>query len=644
MPALAWIGALVVFALTLLVFSPALEGGWLDWDDAPLLLERTEWRGFSPAQLGWMFTTVHMGPYQPLSWLSYALDHALWGMDPRGYHATNVLLHALSAVVLFALARELLRVAGERSGAAFARIGVEAGAALAALLWALHPLRVESVAWITERRDCLSGLFFLLALLCWTKHAQHDAQARSHGWLRLALAAFALSLFAKGMALVLPPVLLVLELWPFARRAGSPLAARVRAHLAECWAFWLLALAAGVVAVVGQKTTGAMVETGQHGLAARAAQAAYGLVFYVQKTLWPDGLMTLYPLPNPLVPGARPFVLAASVLAAAVVLLVTYRRRAPALAAALLAYALIVAPVLGFVQTGSQLVALRYSYLAALPLALLAGGVLLLLVRRFGLPVLAAGALVCVPLSIATARECRVWHDSFSIWERDLALDPSDSPARRSLIVACVDRGRAEKDPAARRAQLERALEQCREGLRHGEDAAYHLNAAKVYDLWSDDEPAQRAHWLELALEEARRSVAFVERSNQRLYEAYESCGALLAKLERPAEAVPYLRKLAELDPRSVQRLGMLGDALLQAGDAKEALAVLERARTLEPDSCAVWLEIGEARRRLGDRAGSLQAFRFVLDRRRAELGPATEGDADYESAARAIAELSAGR
>jgi tetratricopeptide (TPR) repeat protein len=529
-----------------------------------------------------------MGPYQPLSWLSYAFDHALWGMDPRGYHLTNVLLHALSAVALYFLAREILRALP-----GLARGWLEAGAAFGALCWAVHPLRVESVAWITERRDCLSGLFFLLALLCWTKYARDD----SRFWFRLALAAFAASLLAKGLALVLPLVLLLLDRWPLARQRSW------KELVLEKWPFWLLALSAGVVAVVGQATTGAIVTAEQHGLAQRAAQAVFGLCFYLRKTIWPDRLMVFYPLPNPLEPGAGAFLLAQIALLLGLFALALNRRRAPAVVAACVAYAVIVAPVLGFVQTGSQLVALRYSYLATLPLALLAGGALLLLARRCGASVLVVGGLSIFPLGLATAKECRVWHDTFSLWERDLALDPADAPARRNLIAAWLDQGRAATDPALRRSSLEKALEQCREGLRHGPDAAYFMNAAKVYDLYADDDPAQRKRWLELALAEALKSVEFVEHSKQRLQEAYESCGVILCKLERPAEAVPHFQRLCALDPRSVQRLGMLGEAQQQAGD----------------------------------RAGALESYRSAL-------ALAIRGTAEYAAVAQAIAELSAGR
>ena len=169
--------------------------------------------------------------------------------------------------------------------------------------------------------------------------------------------------------------------------------------------------------------------------------------------------------------------------------------------------------------------------------------------------------------------------------------------------MAWLDQGRSAREPAARRASLEQALAQCREGQRHGQDAAYFMNAAKVYDLYADDEPARRQHWLEQALSEALKSVEFVEHSRQRLLEAYEACGVILCKLERPVEAVPQFQRLCALDAHSVQRRGMLGDAQLQAGD----------------------------------RAAALQTYRSAL-------ALAARGSAEYAAIAQAIEELSAGR
>src|SRR5262249_57510184 len=188
-----------VALLTAAVFLPAVENGFIDLDDEYNFLENTLYRGFAPAQLHWMFTTFHLGPWQPLSWLSLAVDHALWGLNPAGYHLTNLVLHAASAALLFVLTRRLLLRAG------LSEVAGDGGAAVGALLWAIHPLRVESVAWITERRDVLSGFFFLLALLVYTLPPERP------GRLAAALAAAALALLAKASTMVLPVVLVALD-------------------------------------------------------------------------------------------------------------------------------------------------------------------------------------------------------------------------------------------------------------------------------------------------------------------------------------------------------------------------------------------------------------------------------------------------
>jgi tetratricopeptide (TPR) repeat protein len=669
-PRVRWL-ALAVFVLTAAVFVPSLSGEWLDWDDAPLLLDVESWRGLSARHLAWMATTFHMGPYQPLSWLSYAVDHAFWGLDPRGYHATNVLLHATSAVLFFFLARRILSLAaaGDSDARGDQRGPIDLAAAASALVWAIHPLRVESVAWITERRDCLSGVFFLLAVQAWLEHCASAEESARRRWYRLALLAFVASVLAKGVTLVLPAVLLVLDVWPLRRRSSARAdrsAVPWSTLVLEKWPFFAVSIAAGVLAVVGQQVTGAIVATERHGIAARAVQAFYGLAFYAGKSLWPAEIEVFTPLPHPFDPGAARFVAAATAVSVAAVLLVLARRRAPGALAAFACYALIVAPVLGLVQSGSQLVAARYSYLAALPLSLLAGGALLAVARRLGrhssssadrserVPgaavrtqrlVLAALSLALLaPLDWATVRQCRVWHDTFSLWRHDLAIDPASSPARRSLIVAWVDRARSAKSADERRRNLDGALAEIRAGLEHGSDAAYFVNAAKVEDMLADDEPDRRKEHLERALAEAQRAVDFVEHSDQRLSEAYESAAALLCKLERPAEAIPFAEKLVALEPREARWRGMLGDALLQAGRAREALSPLEEATRLAPRNASVWLEIGEARRQLGEIPAAEQAFRRVLELKRAELGARSAEDEEAIFAAQALSELSGRR
>ncbi len=641
-----WLVAFAISACTWIAFQPALAGGWLDWDDVPLLIEQQRWRGLAFENVRWMFTTFHMGPYQPLSWLSYALDHELGGLDPRHYHATNNLLHAAAAACLYLVARELFAL-GRRAVEPLAGPSwwTEVAAAFAALSWAAHPLRVESVAWITERRDVLSGLFFLLSLRSWLAHARAVDPGRARRARRWALAFFAASLLAKGLGLVLPFLLLVLDVWPLRRlgdEAGSR-GSRLLALAREKWPFFALSLAAAVLAVIGQRATGALVGIERLGIGDRCAQAAYGLVFYVQKTVWPSDLMVLHPITVPFDAGAPRFVAAGAVLVVAGIALWTTRRRLPAIAAAFAAYAITVAPVLGLIQAGSQLVASRYSYLGTIPLALLAGGGVLAVARRLsgarGGIALAAACAALVPLALATRAQCAVWHDSMSLWEHDLAIDPSSAPARRSLIAAWLDRGRAATEPALRRASLERALAECRAGTAIAPDPMYWVDAAKAHDLMALDDPdGARALW-ETAADESRGAVELMERTGRLIPEVYETAGVLACKLERPAEAVPYFEKLAAASPGKVAPLGMLAEALIQAARPREALAPLAEARRLEPESKSVWLALGDAHRASGERAEALAAYRRVVD---LALGDAR--DPDLAAARAAIDELSHAR
>src|SRR5437667_185030 len=202
---------LAVAALTCLVFLPALDGRFLPWDDESNLVANRAWRGLGPSQLGWMLTSFHKGHWIPVTWLSFAVDYLVWGMDPRGYHLTNVLIHGANAGLVCLLVMRLLETASGVGGTA--RL---AGAAAAALAFALHPLRVESVAWVTERRDVLSAFFFLLAIIAYLRAVREESLWRS-GWSWLALGAFALSLGSKSMAESLPVVLLVLDAYPLGR-------------------------------------------------------------------------------------------------------------------------------------------------------------------------------------------------------------------------------------------------------------------------------------------------------------------------------------------------------------------------------------------------------------------------------------------
>jgi hypothetical protein len=425
--------ALGVAAVTALAFLPALGNDFVLWDDDMNFLENAAYRGLSWSHVRWAFTTDLGGHWHPLTWLSLGLDWTLWGMDARGYHLTSVLLHVGNALWCLALARVLLAhampdVPGRRRAVA---------AAFAALLFAVHPLRVESVAWASERRDVLAGFFWLPALVAYVRMT--DARGRRRlAWGAASVACLALSLLSKAWGMTFPVLLLVLDAYPL-RRFGRERAARLVAEKVP-WA--ILAAGGAVAAFHAQHPVEAMRTLAHHGVAARAAQAAWGLCFYLWKTLVPTRLHPAYLLELQLDPTRPRYVLAMAAVVAVTVALVVWRRRAPWALAAWAAYVVIVSPVLGVVQTGPQIAADRYTYLACIPWALVVAA----LVLRAPFParpkLVAAAAAAVVVLAVLTARQTRVWHDSIALWDHVLRIEPGN-------YVAWTNRGILTDDPAA---------------------------------------------------------------------------------------------------------------------------------------------------------------------------------------------------
>src|SRR5436309_13698099 len=287
-------GASVVAFLTIVTFLPALQNGFAgNFDDAKNFLTNPHYRGLGLTQIEWMFTTTHMGQYVPLTWITLGLDYLLWGMSAAAYHLTSLLLHAVTAVLFYFVSRHLIGLATGRPDAS----ATAAGAAVAALLFAVHPLRVESVVWVTERRDVVSGVFYMLTLLAWFRAVEREPRSRRWYWASVAL--FACALLSKALTVALPIVLLVLDVYPLRRLGGAqgwwtPSARRVYAEKAP---FVALAAVAAVIALVAIVRLGNMAALERLSLSERVGVSAFSLTFYLWKTLVPVGLSPLYELP-----------------------------------------------------------------------------------------------------------------------------------------------------------------------------------------------------------------------------------------------------------------------------------------------------------------------------------------------------------
>ncbi|MBU0678647.1 MAG: tetratricopeptide repeat protein, partial [Verrucomicrobia bacterium] len=376
----------------------------------------------------------------------------VWGMNPLGYHLTNLLLHAANTALVFCLGVWLLRrILPYRTRVP--DFTFFAACAAGALLYGLHPLRVESVAWVTERRDVLSGFFYLLTVLAYLRRCAHTNETVRNRWTMISLVFLTCSLLSKAWGITLPLVLVVLDIYPLGRMASGTWRKDVKDLLTEKAPYFALCAAAALLAISAQRAQGALQSASDHGWAERCMQAAYGLCFYPAKTIWPAGLSPLYLLEQTFNPWEPIYILCALIVAGLTFAVTAFRRAAPGVCAAWFAYVLIVLPVLGLAQSGPQLVADRYSYLAAVPFSLVAAGALLIVLRLPGraIPRFAAVAVAVAIglLNFQARRQTAIWHDGMSLWNHAVERDPENYIAynnRGNVYRTLGDRDKALDD------------------------------------------------------------------------------------------------------------------------------------------------------------------------------------------------------
>ena len=601
----AWLIPLTVALATLGAFYPALLNDFVNWDDDRILYDNPYYRGLGWVQVKWMFSTVLMGHYQPLTWLSFALDYQLWGMAPFGYHLTSLLLHTANAVLFYWLSRHLLgKAVGTLEEKENWRLDLSAG--LSALLFAIHPLRVESVAWATERRDVLSGLFYFLTLYCYLL-AVEDSHSTSHRrWLGPAICAYLLSLLSKATAITLPVVLLVLDVYPLKRLAGSPstwFKRESRAVLYEKLPFLILAVGFAIAALLAQEVTGALKPLEQFGVFSRVLQAGFAYIFYLWKTLWPDSLAPIYELPIETGWWFWVFVLSSCATVGLTLALYFLKRRWPMVLACWVYYLVVLAPVTGVAQSGPQLVADRYSYLACLgwPL-LLAGGFF-----RWGSGreahwngqrqfVAAAVLLVVVSLGILTWRQTTVWRTPISLWQHGTEAEPLSSIAHYNL-------GRAferENNPTLAMESYRRAI-----AVNDGYSKA-HFNLARLLALKGLDAEAM-AHY---------RRVIEIRPDHA---DAHNDLGFLLMMKGEDAAALAEFRTAIEVAPDHHQALYNLAELLAKQGDLTGATANYEQAARFNPNEAAIQVRLAIVLARQGQLERATSHFRRAVELRPAD-------------------------
>ena len=438
-----WLVGVVVFLITLSIFWPATDYGFVGLDDEAYVSKNPMTsNGFSSESIKWAWTANVVGYWAPLLWKSYMLDSTLWGPRPQGFHRTNILLHGINAALLFIL---ILRWTGRRYAACWG-----------ALFWALHPLRVESVAWIAERKGLLSGLFFLLCLLAYERARSEKHKDRFWYW--TSVLCLMAGLLVKPVLVTVPFVLLLLDFWPLQRLSFDWLELRRKLPklVLEKWPFWLLALGFGmahwrvnVIAGIPHAEMPSLLE--------RAWLVPGNYWVYLRQTVWPGTLSVLYERPA----HSPPVVIFALMLLGGITILTwKYRSAAPACLVGWLWFLGMLVPSIGFIWMGTtEGLGDRFAYLPGIGLVIMVlsavpNGV------RFQRVIFTAGVLSLTFAAVFTARQLPVWKNAGSLFGRVLSMQPDHLQANLNYGVWLYEQG-----------DKERAIEHFRRAIRAGGSA-----------------------------------------------------------------------------------------------------------------------------------------------------------------------------
>ena len=560
-------GVLLALAvLVLAVYLPATGHGFVSIDDPTYISANPHLaHGITGEALAWAFTTGRAGNWHPLTWVSHLADVSLFGLDPARHHATTVVFHLLNTLLLFLVLR--------------AMTGAVWRSACVAALFAVHPLHVESVAWLSERKDVLSTMFWLLATWAYVGYARRPVIAR---YLLVAVL-LALGLMAKPMLVTLPFVFLLLDVWPLGRlrvavveQGFSPagLVSPAWRHLVlEKLPLFAIVIASSVVTFIVQRQGGAVSGLDAIPLGHRLANAVVAYAAYLVKMVWPAGLSVFYPqsesVPILAVVGALALLLAVTAL------VISQIGRRPFLAVGWFWYLGTLVPVIGLVQVGTQAMADRYTYVPLI-------GVFVAIVwltcdwirekpsARVAVSV-AAGLIVCA-LAVTARGQVAVWRDSETLWRHALEVAPDSYYAHNALGALLNERG-----------QTDEAVRHFAEAIRFQPsfpDAHNNLGLALERRGRFEEAAAQYRAALEI---------------NAGLAEAHNNLGSVLIRTGQFDEAINQLRIALSLDAERAVTYSNLGQALAARGEVVPAISEFRHALQLQPDLSVAHVNLGQA-------------------------------------------------
>lgn len=464
-----WALLLIAAALAIAAYASSVGGGFINWDDPDYVEANSELNRPLGSFIPWAFTSYRCSNWHPLTWLTYKLDHSVWGLDPRGYRATNLALHALNTILAGLLFWRLFRLRTDEQGAALA-------AALAAMIFAVHPLHVESVAWISERKDLLYAVFWLASLMAYVSYAGGGGKRAYIA----SLALFALSIMSKPMAITLSAVIVALDFYPLRRKLDF------RTLVIEKLPFFAVSAFSAYMTVSAHVMHETLVPGSEMQYIKRSWVAAKALVMYIANFFAPVGLVPFYPMPKTVDWATPEYLLPAAALAALVIAAIALIRRAPVLAASLAAFVIMLSPTLNIIQMGEQSMADRYMYVPLLcPIAALAAGAVWLwrthCCRR---AMTIAFALLALALSGLTLAQASIWKSDSAFWPYIASKNPDD-PATMFYVAKWNYRTGNYEESA-------RLFRQSIKGQPYF-PSSYHFLASSLYGLGRYDEAVEEA-------------------------------------------------------------------------------------------------------------------------------------------------------
>ena len=561
-----------LFTLTVLVYTPALKNEFV-WDDRGYITENPMIRSLNTRSLYTMLTVRSVGNWHPLTSLSHGIDYAFWGLDPMGYHFTNIIFHGLNTLLVFFLVIQLMMRARETSTRSTpsqvplpfsTRSLIVAG--ITSLLFALHPLQVESVAWVAERKNLLCSFFSLLTFLCYLTYTSSALTRHRWMWFTTCLFLFLLALMSKPMAVTIPVVLLLLDGYPLKRMSLCP--RKNISVLLEKIPFFVLSIIDSIITIVMQRHAGALMDLERFNLGTRLLNALSTLVFYLEKMIIPVKLVPFYPFPSNIYWLDLRYLLSGILLLAITGFCLWMAKQKKYLFFTAWSYYVVtLLPVAGIIQVGNQAAADRYTYLPSLSIFLLVGIGVLWVCERISLingKSMLGGVVavfICVIMLLLgqlTVKQIRIWHNSDSLWYYISRTYPkSVAFSHYNLGITFFQKGRLDEAISAYR----RAL------VIKPRYAKVHFSLGYAY---------VNKGMLDEAISEFKRAIAI----NSRNADAHYGLGFVYDKKGMSDEALFEYKQAININPRYAEvhyNLGVLYQKRLKLDEAifeyKQALA-----------------------------------------------------------------------